>query len=211
MRFFVCCLFTCVLLACQSQVAEVESGAGEEEEAMSKKVALKDSIPPAKRSRYIVDTSRPTKEIKQQYPFDIAISDVNGQQLNTSTTFLDNGKPTVLLFWLTTCYPCRVELAAIKKEYPKWIEETDFNLYAISTDFQMNYESFIKTVKKSDWPFPAFHDTNREFRKVMEGGLNGLPQVFLLDKDGEIIYHKRKYSTGDEHTLYAQVKALAKK
>ena len=46
--------------------------------------------------------------------------------------------------------------------------------------------------------------------KVMPAGLNGLPQVFVFDKDGTIVYHKRKYKPGDEDVLFEKVKALAK-
>ena len=40
----------------------------------------------------------------------------------------------------------------------------------------------------------------------MPGRLNGLPQVFLLDKNGEIVYHKRKYLPGDEDKLFEAIK-----
>jgi hypothetical protein len=46
---------------------------------------------------------------------------------------------------------------------------------------------------------------------VMPGELNGLPQSFVLDKNGNVVMHKRKYSTGDEDQLYEQVKTLAAK
>jgi len=44
---------------------------------------------------------------------------------------------------------------------------------------------------------------------VMPGALNGLPQTFIFDKNGEIAYHKRKYRGGDEKKLFAKVKELA--
>ena len=99
----------------------------------------------------------------------------------------------------------------MKKKYAGWQEEADFNFYAISTDFQKNYEKFIAQNKKHQWPWEVYHDTNREFRLVMPGALNGLPQSFILDKNGEIVYHKRKYSSGDEDVLFAKVKELASK
>ena len=131
--------------------------------------------------------------------------------LNSEKKLMSNGKPTVVLFWLTTCYPCRMELNAIKKVYPNWKKEADFNLVAISTDFKKNYNNFIKRVEKEEWPWETFHDTNREFRLVMPGALNGLPQTFIFDKNGEIAYHKRKYSSGDETKLFEKVKELAAK
>ena len=135
----------------------------------------------------------------------------NRTEVNSENILAENGKPTVLLFWLTTCYPCRMELSAIKKVYPQWKKEADFNFVVISTDFQKNYVNFVTRVEKEEWEWDTFHDTHREFRKVMPGALNGLPQTFVFDKNGEIAYHKRKYSTGDEHKLFDVVKGLASK
>ena len=45
----------------------------------------------------------------------------------------------------------------------------------------------------------------------MPGQLNGLPQTFILDKEGNIALHKRKYRSGDEDKLYEKVKELAAK
>ena len=163
----------------------------------------------SRRSNVIMDTARSKNKIVAKFPFDISMTKGDRSEVNTETIFKPNGKPTVLLFWLTTCYPCRIEMNAIKKVYAQWQEEADFNLYAVSTDFPKNYEKFVTYVEKADWPWEALHDTNREFRKVLPGALNGLPQTFVFDKNGEIVHHKRKYSTGDEHKLFEIVKELA--
>lgn len=146
--------------------------------------------------------------IATDYPYNVDLTNVEGTALNSSSTFKKNGKPTVILFWLTTCYPCGLELKALKEKYPKWIAEEDFNFYAVSTDFQKNYANFTKRVSESQWPFEAYHDTNKGFSRVMPGNLNGLPQVFLYDAEGNIVYHKRKYRTGDEDVLFEKIKAL---
>jgi len=156
---------------------------------------------------YYKETSRPAEEIKSEYPYDIAIRDANSDTLNTATVF-KNGKPTILLFWLTTCAPCRAEMGAISNKYELWEKEADFNLYAISVDWPKNAEQFISRVEKSHWPFPAYHDFNREFGKIMPGALNGLPQLFVLDKKGNIVHHKRKYRPGDEEVLISWIKEL---
>lgn len=171
----------------------------------------KDSTPPAQRQRYMVNKARPKNEVNAVFPYDIDLKTAKGEVMKSDELLKSNGKPTILLFWLTTCYPCRIELKAIEKKFAGWKEEADFNLFAISTDFEKNYENFVKRVDESKWPWQAYNDVNREFRLVMPGGLNGLPQTFVLDGNGEIVYHKRKYSTGDEDILFAKVKALAAK
>ncbi|MFQ5447155.1 MAG: TlpA family protein disulfide reductase [Saprospiraceae bacterium] len=160
------------------------------------------------RISYFSETSRPASEIKSTFPYDIALRTADGDTLNSSSVFVQNGRPTVLMFWLTTCVPCRYELAAAAKKYEAWQQDTPFNLYAISVDFPKNYGSFVKRVNDSAWPFPAYHDLNREFRLVMPGALNGLPQSFVLDKDGNIVRHKRKYSIGEEDELFNFIKTL---
>ncbi|MFT6321168.1 MAG: cytochrome oxidase Cu insertion factor (SCO1/SenC/PrrC family), partial [Granulosicoccus sp.] len=106
---------------------------------------LRDTNPP-RRSNMVVSTARQKNKINSTFPFDISMTNAKKEILNSEETLLSNGKPTVVLFWLTTCYPCRMELNAIKKVYPNWKKEADFNLVAISTDFKKNYNNFIKRV-----------------------------------------------------------------
>lgn len=155
-------------------------------------------------------TSRPEDEISKVYPYNITLKKADGTLVQTTDVFKQNGKPTILLFWLTTCVPCRYELEAIHSKYEGWKQEADFNLYAISTDFPRFYDDFVKRVQESGWKFEAYNDVNREFQYVMPGELNGLPQVFILDGKGNIIHHKRRYGKGDEDLLFEEVRKLVK-
>ncbi len=159
--------------------------------------------------RMYVSTARPESQIVKQFPFNIDLKEANGQIINSASLFKDNNKPVVLMFWLTTCYPCLMELQAIASKYESWQRDTDFRMVAISTDFPHNFGQFVKRVEESQWPFEAYNDLNREFGMAMPGGLNGLPQLFLLTPDGEIVYHTRKYTTGDEDLLFEKIKTLA--
>ncbi len=158
--------------------------------------------------QYVQETSRPENKIEKQFPFDIALKDADGKDYVSTKVLQKNGKPSIVMFWLTTCGPCRMELEAIKGKYATWEKEAKFNFFAISTDWSENANKFAERVKREDWPFKAYHDVNREFKFVMPGGLNGLPQVFVFDKNGTLVYHKRKYIPGDEDTLLAEVKKL---
>jgi peroxiredoxin len=120
-------------------------------------------------------------------------------------------KPLVLFFWMTTCGPCRQELEIIKAAYGDWTKEADFRMLAISLDFPDLYANFVTRVKKEGWPFQALFDVNREFPAVMPyGGLNGLPQVFVLDEKGETTYHHRRFIPGDEKELFEAIKKISK-
>jgi len=202
-KLFFLSFFLCSIIACQSQqVSEVST-----EVATPTKVSIPEPTfkVPAHFKSSIPKEGLP---ISTDYPYNVDLTNADGEALNSSTVFKKNGKPTVVLFWLTTCYPCGLELNALKEKYPKWAEEEDFNFYAVSTDFQKNYGRFQKRVKDSGWAFETYHDTNKKFASVIPGNLNGLPQVFIYDADGNIVYHKRKYSTGDEDKLFAQIKKM---
>ena len=201
----------CLLLGCEMENPQQEAIA---KEAKASSVALgqeavRDSVPPKKSYNFIVESSRPKNQIEQQFPYDISVKTVDEKKLTSTDILNPEGKPVVLLFWLTTCYPCRLEMAAIAKEYEKWQEEADFKLIAISTDFPKNFPNFVKRVNESNWPWDTYYDVRREFRYVLPGGLNGLPQTFVFNPKGEIVYHKRKYSPGDEKALFEQIKAAA--
>ena len=186
--------------ACQQQPAEAET-------AKATLVVQKETKP---QQGYLPKGYPLELPIKTDYPFNIDLKTSEGKVINSSEVLKNNGKPSVVMFWLTTCYPCGLELKAIKEKFPQWQETADFNLYAISTDFPKNAEKFVNRVKSGGWTFEAYHDFNRDFMQVMPGGLNGLPQVFVFDKAGTIVYHKRKYRPGDEDVLFEQVKALGK-
>lgn len=145
------------------------------------------STTPATQSRVMRSTARPQAEIESAFPYDIDLKKSDGSIVNSADILKKDGRPTIVLFWLTTCYPCRMEMKAIKEKYAQWVDETDFRMVAISTDFSKNYDNFVKMVDENGWEWETYNDVNREFRSVMPGGLNGLPQTFVIDKDGEII------------------------
>jgi peroxiredoxin len=160
---------------------------------------------------YYLETARASQLIQKKFPFDIDLRDTSGRIVNSAKLLRKQNKPLVILFWLTTCPPCRLELEAIQREYTTWQREVPFRLIAISTDFSDNYPKFQQRVRDGKWQFEAYHDLNREFMYVMEGGLNGLPQLFILSPQGEVLYHKRRYNPGDEKELFEKIKTIMKK
>ena len=179
-----------------------------------KQSEVKSDPVPIKEASVNVTKIEPTLESDTQktedveLPFDIQLKDADGNVFNSKDIFKKNGKPTVLLFWLTTCMPCHMKLKAIKPLYPQWREEADFNIYAISGDFPKNYNNFVTQTKSKRWEWDTYNDMARGFRKVLPGGLNGYPQTFIFDKDGKLVYQDKKYRTGDEHRLFEKIKEI---
>jgi cytochrome c biogenesis protein CcmG, thiol:disulfide interchange protein DsbE len=156
-------------------------------------------------SNYQVSTARQKTQIDTLFPFDLTLRRPDSSVI-LSSEILKKGKPTVLAFWLTTCYPCRIEFGEYQKNWENWNKEIDFNFVAVSTDFSKNFKQI--GVMAATFPWPTVWDFNREFCKFLPGGLNGLPQVFLFDADGKLVYQHRKFVPGDEFLLFAELKKL---
>ena len=154
-------------------------------------------------SSLMAQTQQPTAA----FPFQVDLLTPDSVSTN-SEVVLGKGKVTVLAFWLSTCLPCKIELAAYSNKYAEWKSQADFQMFAISIDFSQRFPQMAKMARSSNWPFPAYWDGAQAFKNILPGELNGLPQVFLFDKDGKLVWQHRRYVTGDEEELFAQIKAL---
>lgn len=148
------------------------------------------------------------------FPFNIPMLDIDSTKELSSKDVLAIPKkekdksPTVIAFWLTTCRPCHAELATYKANYEAWKKEAKFNMYAISIDFPHNFRKVGEIARNKEYPFPVYWDRDRLFRSVMPGELNGLPQVFIFDKNGQLAYKHKGFRPGDEQELFAKIKEL---
>jgi cytochrome c biogenesis protein CcmG, thiol:disulfide interchange protein DsbE len=143
----------------------------------------------------------------QTFPFKVVMTDLDSLPVSTDTLF-KRGKPTVMAFWLTTCAPCKMEFAAYAQHYENWKKQADFDLVAISIDWPERFQKIPEMVRQQNWPFPVYWDGNRAFKNLLPGELNGLPQVFIFDKNGRLAWHHKKYLPGDEEELFAKVLEL---
>jgi cytochrome c biogenesis protein CcmG, thiol:disulfide interchange protein DsbE len=159
--------------------------------------------------RMRISTARQPMHIDSIFPFDISLRTLDSTLVNSKDVMKLNDKPTVIAFWLTTCFPCLIELDAYVKAYEGWQKEMPFNLVSISTDFPERFAIIGKIAQEKKFPFPTYWDFNREYKEILPGGLNGLPQVFLFDKNGKLIWQHKRYFSGDEKELFAKVKELA--
>ncbi len=145
-----------------------------------------------------------------QFPYAVALKDKNKIEQKSYEVLGQQDKPTVMLFWLTTCGPCAREIKALRENYELWQKDTPFHLVAMSMDREENYPAFIDRVASEQWQFAAYWDFNREFKALMPGHLNGLPQTFIFDKKGKLTWSKRGYLPGDEFTFFEKIKEAVK-
>ncbi|MBK9735988.1 MAG: TlpA family protein disulfide reductase [Saprospiraceae bacterium] len=137
----------------------------------------------------------------------INIKTIDGKTVNTNE-YTSKGKITVVSFWATWCTPCKRELDAINEVYADWVEKYDIQLLAITIDDARGLTKVPATIQSKGWEFTVLADSKQELQQALN--FQTIPQTFLLDQKGEIVYAHNGYSPGDELKLEEKIAALKK-
>ncbi len=135
----------------------------------------------------------------------VNLKDVNGNSVNTAELSND-GKPIVISFWATWCAPCKKELNAIHEVYEDWQDETGVKVVAVSIDDARSATRVKPYVDAQGWDFEILMDSNGDFKRSLN--VNNVPQTFLIDGNGEIVWTHSGYSPGDEEELLEEIEKL---
>ncbi len=138
----------------------------------------------------------------------VTIKNLKGKSINVQD-FANNGKITVFSFWATWCSPCKKELDAIAEVYPDWQEEYDVELVAITVDNARALPKVPGMVESKQWDYIILSDVKQELQRALN--FQSVPQTFLIDKNGNIVYSHTGYVSGDEYELEDKIKALVRK
>lgn len=138
----------------------------------------------------------------------INIKTLDGKTINTSE-FTSNGKITVVSFWATWCTPCKRELDVINEVYAEWAEKYNIQLLAITIDDARGLTKVPAMVQSKGWEFTVLADSKQELQQALN--FQTIPQTFLLNEKGEIVYAHNGYNPGDEIELEHKIAELAAK
>jgi peroxiredoxin len=132
---------------------------------------------------------------------------IGGETVNIQE-YATNGKITVLSFWATWCSPCKRELDAISELYPEWQEKYNVEVVAITIDNARAMSKVRPILEQKGWPFEILSDPNQELQQALN--FQAIPQTFVVDLKGEIVYEHTGYQPGDEYELEEAIAAIGK-
>lgn len=128
----------------------------------------------------------------------VDVTTLNGKKVNISD-YVANGKPTIISFWATWCAPCKRELDTITEYYPEWQEKYDVELIAITIDNSRGLRKVPAMVSAKQWKFTVLADSNQSLQQALS--FQTIPQTYVLDGKGNIVYEHTGYAAGDELEL----------
>ncbi len=138
----------------------------------------------------------------------VDIKTLEGKSVNI-TDFAKEGQLTVISFWATWCTPCKKELDAIADIYPDWQEEYNMELLAITIDDARALAKVRPMVAQKNWDYTILSDANQNLMQALS--FQTVPQTFIMDGKGNIVYSHSGYVPGDEYELEDKLAELAGK
>lgn len=135
------------------------------------------------------------------------IKDLKGKTVDIAS-YVGNDHPVILTFWASWCAPCKKELDNIADIYPDWQDEYGVELVAVTIDASQDISKARSMVASKAWDYVILSDPNQELMRTLN--FQTIPQTFLINEKGEVIYAHSGYLDGDEYELEEELKKLKK-
>jgi cytochrome c biogenesis protein CcmG, thiol:disulfide interchange protein DsbE len=93
------------------------------------------------------------------------------------------GRPVVLNFWASWCYPCNQEASTLEQAARQWSGKAT----VVGVDVRDASAEARKFLRKHDISYPVVHDNHDSMWP--KWGLTGLPETFFVDPRGRVVGH----------------------
>jgi cytochrome c biogenesis protein CcmG/thiol:disulfide interchange protein DsbE len=93
------------------------------------------------------------------------------------------GKVVFLNFWASWCAPCRAEARTLEAA---WLKYRDRDVVFVGVDIQDKEEDAREFLREFGITYPNARDASGQ--AAIEYGVWGIPETFVIDRDGRITY-----------------------
>lgn len=138
----------------------------------------------------------------------VEIKTLDGKTVNIQD-ITKTGKIVVLSFWATWCKPCQLELDAMIDLYEDWKDKYNVEIIAVTIDTQRALAKVGPIVETKGWAYTILSDANQQLKNALN--FQTIPQTFLLDANGNVVYEHSGYLPGDEYELEKKIIETAQK
>lgn len=129
---------------------------------------------------------------------EIAYANPDGRVINLSSL---RGKYVLVDFWASWCGPCRKAIPKLKELYTEY-KDKGFEILSVSVD--TDHSAWKRAMSEEAMPWAQVVSPNKE-KTLNDFMIQGIPTLFLLDKDGKIIEKFTGYSSRLEQLLKEKV------
>lgn len=119
---------------------------------------------------------------KSHFP-EFSVTDINNNIITSESL---RGKYVLIQFWASWCIPCINEMPVIRRIHEQY-RQAPFTILSISID--QNAQAFRTAVTKHAMNWTQVHGDLRLYNAM---GYAPIPQLYLLDKSGRVIYNNLK-------------------
>lgn len=128
---------------------------------------------------------------------DFTMTDKSGNTVKLSDFF---GKPLVVNFWATWCYPCKSEMPHFESAYKEYGEEIHFLMVNVGD----GYDEAYKFADSYGYTFPVYHDTT--YSATYAYGVSSIPMTLFINESGELV--KSQIGMMNENTLIDAIELI---
>ena len=131
-------------------------------------------------------------------PTDVELHTLQGETFPSAQLARAEGA-TIVALWATWCAPCKKELDVYSEYYDAWKDEYGAEIYAVSIDNARAIKKIPEMVAAKGWGFPVLTDDAHGMLSALQ--ISSIPQIYIIGKDGEVLYEHSGYSPGDEEKV----------